>query len=180
VLGKPHTAVYRVDIEAKVSGDLQPGLPPISFKGFHRSDFASVRDAKPNAPHRPNFVPLSFLPTRAKRPTLAPVPGLMRAVLLVVVLDQRLGDNVGWMGTRTYTTDWDDSPYWFDKGYPFDLARPLHGHGICQLGEGQLGRKKRQQQEGLLSWQARLSPKGRHTNKLRLAICQAVLPKTNS
>lgn len=41
---------------------------------------------------------------------------------VVVVLDQRLGDTLGWMGTRTYSTDWDDSPYWFNIGYPNDLG----------------------------------------------------------
>ena len=41
---------------------------------------------------------------------------------VVVVLDQRLGDNLGWMGTRTYSDDWDDQPYWFNIGYPNDLG----------------------------------------------------------
>jgi hypothetical protein len=39
---------------------------------------------------------------------------------IVVVLDQRLGDNLGWMGTRTYTTDWNNQPDWLNIGYPED------------------------------------------------------------
>ncbi len=41
---------------------------------------------------------------------------------VVVVLDQRLGDNLGWLGTRTYSTDWNDGAYWFNIGYPKDLG----------------------------------------------------------
>ena len=41
---------------------------------------------------------------------------------VVIVLDQRLGDNLGWMGTRTYSTDWNDQPFWLNIGYPNDLG----------------------------------------------------------
>ena len=41
---------------------------------------------------------------------------------VVIVLDQRLGDNIGWMGTRTYSTDWNDQPFWLNIGYPNDLG----------------------------------------------------------
>jgi V8-like Glu-specific endopeptidase len=31
---------------------------------------------------------------------------------VVCILDQRLGDRLGWMGSRVYTEDWDDGAYW--------------------------------------------------------------------
>ena len=51
----------------------------------------------------------------------------------VVVLDQRLGDNIGWLGTRTYTTDWDNQSDWFNIGYPEDL-----GGGQIPFWQGQV------------------------------------------
>src|SRR5262249_11228037 len=39
----------------------------------------------------------------------------------VIVLDQRLGDQLGWMGAMNYTEDWDDVGYFFNVGYPNDL-----------------------------------------------------------
>src|SRR5215469_10993284 len=44
---------------------------------------------------------------------------------VVVVLDQRMGDTLGWMGTRVYDTDWNDTPYWLNIGYPFDLGSSI-------------------------------------------------------
>jgi V8-like Glu-specific endopeptidase len=226
-----HAGVYRIDVEPQVIGDLKIGLPPMSFKGFHRGDFASNRKPGPNAPHRPEFMPMTHVPVRKPRTKIAPVPRLMlrgkpvrplnvfppdlrqqlfdqsypwctvgrtvspngdgnpkvgtgtlvgpRHMLtashcigwndpggpsvsftpmyssgaqpfgqafgihgyyyreipsypqdqldvsedyVVVVLDQRIGDSIGWMGTRTYSTDWDDAPYWFNIGYPVDLG----------------------------------------------------------
>jgi V8-like Glu-specific endopeptidase len=46
------------------------------------------------------------------------------AVLTTVA---RVGDDFGWMGTRTYDAKWDDEPLWMTIGYPGDLgggARP--------------------------------------------------------
>jgi len=40
----------------------------------------------------------------------------------VIVLDRRMGDTVGWMGSRTYSEDWDGGTYWRHIGYPNDLA----------------------------------------------------------
>lgn len=40
----------------------------------------------------------------------------------VLITDQRLGDRFGWMGTRVYNSDWDDEDYWFNIGYPDDIA----------------------------------------------------------
>jgi hypothetical protein len=36
---------------------------------------------------------------------------------VVWVLDQRLGDRLGWMGSKVYSQDWDDHPYWSQVGY---------------------------------------------------------------
>lgn len=41
---------------------------------------------------------------------------------VVCVLDRRLGDMTGWMGSRGYSTDWNGGAYWGHIGYPFDLA----------------------------------------------------------
>lgn len=41
---------------------------------------------------------------------------------VVCVLDARLGDVTGWMGSRGYSTDWDGGDYWGHVGYPNDLA----------------------------------------------------------
>lgn len=41
---------------------------------------------------------------------------------VVCVLDSRLGDITGWMGSRGYSTQWDGGNYWAHVGYPGDLA----------------------------------------------------------
>jgi V8-like Glu-specific endopeptidase len=41
---------------------------------------------------------------------------------VVVVLDRRMGDVTGWMGSRTYSDSWDGGRYWSHIGYPGDLA----------------------------------------------------------
>jgi hypothetical protein len=41
---------------------------------------------------------------------------------VVVVLDRRLGEELGYMGTHDYTEDWDDRPYWMNVSYPNDLG----------------------------------------------------------
>lgn len=40
----------------------------------------------------------------------------------VLVTDQRIGDRFGWLGVRTYDSDWDDEPYWTNIGYAGDVA----------------------------------------------------------
>jgi V8-like Glu-specific endopeptidase len=40
----------------------------------------------------------------------------------LIVLDRRMGDVVGWMGSRTYSEDWDGQAVWRHIGYPNDLA----------------------------------------------------------
>lgn len=41
---------------------------------------------------------------------------------VVCLLDSRLGDITGWMGSRGYSTAWDGGSYWGHVGYPGDLA----------------------------------------------------------
>lgn len=40
----------------------------------------------------------------------------------VLVTSSRIGDRFGWMGTRTYDSDWDDESYWYSVGYPSDIG----------------------------------------------------------
>jgi V8-like Glu-specific endopeptidase len=57
----------------------------------------------------------------------------------VVVLNWRIGDLTGWMGSKTYHTSWDGSPYWYHCGYPTDIAsgqRPIWDNGISMDGKG--------------------------------------------
>lgn len=65
-------------------------------------------------------------------------PGLSRAEIredyVVLVLDRRIGDLTGWMGSRTYADSWDGSGYWRHIGYPGDLAalqRPSYERDIA-------------------------------------------------
>jgi V8-like Glu-specific endopeptidase len=41
---------------------------------------------------------------------------------VVCVLDNPIGNNTGWMGSRGYNTAWDGGDYWGHIGYPSDLA----------------------------------------------------------
>ena len=53
---------------------------------------------------------------------------------VVLVLDRRLGDICGWMGSKTYSDSWDGSNYWRHIGYPGDLAageRPSYERDIA-------------------------------------------------
>ena len=53
---------------------------------------------------------------------------------VVLVLDRRIGDTTGWMGSRTYSDSWDGSAYWRHIGYPGDLAggqRPSYERDIA-------------------------------------------------
>lgn len=42
-----------------------------------------------------------------------------------LVLDQRLGDAFGWLGTKTYDSSWDGDNVWWSMGYPTDIAGGL-------------------------------------------------------
>ena len=57
----------------------------------------------------------------------------LREDYVVLVLDRRVGDTVGWMGSRTYSDDWDNTASWAHAGYPSDLTsaqRPTYQDGI--------------------------------------------------
>jgi len=41
---------------------------------------------------------------------------------VVCVLRERLGDQLGWLGTTTYSDDWDGGPYFSHVGYPDDVG----------------------------------------------------------
>ncbi|MFV0453050.1 MAG: trypsin-like serine peptidase [Propioniciclava sp.] len=50
-----------------------------------------------------------------------------------VVLDRTIGDLTGWMGSRSWSDDWDGLSVWRHIGYPSDLAnmeRPSYQSGI--------------------------------------------------
>ncbi len=40
---------------------------------------------------------------------------------VVVVLDRRIGDVTGWMGTKSWSDSWDNNAWWAHVGYPGDL-----------------------------------------------------------
>lgn len=51
-----------------------------------------------------------------------------------VVLDRTIGNLTGWMGSRSWSDDWDDLAVWRHIGYPGDLAgaqRPSYQSGIA-------------------------------------------------
>ncbi|NBB17918.1 hypothetical protein GVN20_00995 [Runella sp. CRIBMP] len=41
---------------------------------------------------------------------------------VVIVLDRRIGDQTGWLGSKSYTDSWDGGLYWSHVGYPGDLT----------------------------------------------------------
>lgn len=43
----------------------------------------------------------------------------------VLVTNDRIGDLFGWMGTRTYSSSWDNEPFWFNIGYPGSIGSAL-------------------------------------------------------
>lgn len=53
---------------------------------------------------------------------------------VTVVLNWRIGDLTGWMGSRSWSDDWDGGAYWSHIGYPGDLAggqRPSYQGSIA-------------------------------------------------
>lgn len=52
---------------------------------------------------------------------------------VVVVLDRRMGEVTGWLGSKSWSDGWDNEPYWAHVGYPGDLnsgARPSYQGSI--------------------------------------------------
>ncbi|MGC5744900.1 trypsin-like serine peptidase [Chryseobacterium sp. NFX27] len=57
---------------------------------------------------------------------------------VVIVLDRRIGDNIGWLGAKSYSDSWDGGAYWTHAGYPGDLTgtqRPTYQTGIALDGD---------------------------------------------
>lgn len=50
----------------------------------------------------------------------------------VMVLTDRLGDRFGWLGCKTYDSDWDEEGYWTTIGYPEDYGGivPIYHRGV--------------------------------------------------
>jgi V8-like Glu-specific endopeptidase len=56
---------------------------------------------------------------------------------VAVVLDTRLGDSLGWMGSKTYATSWNGGAFWANIGYPADLGatvKPVFQNGCAITG----------------------------------------------
>ena len=52
----------------------------------------------------------------------------------VIVLDKRLGNATGWLGSKTYSDSWDGQAVFTHTGYPGDLTgsqRPVYQNGIA-------------------------------------------------
>jgi V8-like Glu-specific endopeptidase len=64
-------------------------------------------------------------------------PDEAREDYAVLVLDTRLGDTTGWMGSRGYDDGWDGQAFWTHVGYPGDLSggkRPSYEASIALNG----------------------------------------------
>lgn len=64
-------------------------------------------------------------------------PDEAREDYAVLVLDTRLGDTTGWMGSRGYVDSWDGAASWTHVGYPGDLSggkRPCYEASIALNG----------------------------------------------
>jgi V8-like Glu-specific endopeptidase len=54
----------------------------------------------------------------------------------VLVTEERLGDRFGWLGTKTYDSDWDGDNVWYTIGYPGDAPGVGPGrHPMFQRGK---------------------------------------------
>jgi V8-like Glu-specific endopeptidase len=61
----------------------------------------------------------------------------LRHDYIVAVLDWRIGDRSGWLGSRSYTDSWDGNAWWTHVGYPADFGglRPTWQGGISFDGD---------------------------------------------
>jgi len=75
---------------------------------------------------------LTYYKVKVTGPTISSYEGKYDYVC--VVLDRRIGDWTGWMGSRTYSDSWDGQGYWRHIGYPGDIGggqRPSYQSGIA-------------------------------------------------
>jgi V8-like Glu-specific endopeptidase len=63
---------------------------------------------------------LTYYKAKVSGPTIDWWEGMYDYVC--VVLNRRIGDVTGWVGSRGYTDSWDGGRYWTHVGYPGDLA----------------------------------------------------------
>ena len=61
----------------------------------------------------------------------------LRHDYVVVVLDWRIGDRAGWLGSKSYVDGWDGQAWWTHVGYPTDFGghRPTWQGGISFDGD---------------------------------------------
>ena len=75
---------------------------------------------------------LTYYKYKVSGPTIDWIEGMYDYV--VVVLNNRIGNLTGWMGSRGYTDSWDGGAYWSHVGYPGDITggnRPTFQNGIA-------------------------------------------------
>ncbi len=69
-------------------------------------------------------------------------PGVSAHDVCVLRLYEPLGDNLGWLGTRTYDDAWEGGNYWSLTGYPGAIAganRPVYQSGVAVLDDDEDG-----------------------------------------
>ena len=74
----------------------------------------------------PAFVSATSVITKVRYYTKVEPPGVGWSEVdedyAVLITADRIGDRFGWLGVRTYDSDWDSEPYWYNIGYPGDIA----------------------------------------------------------
>jgi V8-like Glu-specific endopeptidase len=86
----------------------------------------------PSAPFGDAWAAHTYFKYKVVGPTVDWIEGMYDYV--VCVLDRRIGDWTGWLGSKGYTDSWDGGDYWSHVGYPGDLTggnRPTFEGGIA-------------------------------------------------
>lgn len=90
----------------------------------------------PSEPFGDAWATVTYYKYKVTGPTIDWTEGMYDYV--VCVLDRRIGNWTGWMGSKGYTDSWDGGAYWSHIGYPGDLTggnRPTFQGGIALDGE---------------------------------------------
>lgn len=74
----------------------------------------------PSAPFGDSWAVRTYYKYKVVGPTVDWIEGMYDYV--VCVLDRRIGDWTGWLGSKGYTDAWDGGAYWSHVGYPGDLT----------------------------------------------------------
>ncbi|HNP83418.1 MAG TPA: hypothetical protein PKN47_18300 [Nitrospira sp.] len=88
-----------------------------------------------SAPFGEAWATLTYYEVKVSGPTLD--GNEQKHDYVCIVLDRRIGDITGWMGSRAYSTSWDNGNYWRHIGYPGDLtgsSRPSYQRDISFTG----------------------------------------------